>query len=165
MEAIGAIASVLQLAQTGAKLSISLYTLADAIGSANKDVQHVAKDIALFSSVLKDLGNTLNRGRQSKLYREGSYDTSQVIVKECQTVFAEIEDVVKLSEGEAEGLVTLSRMKRVQWVFRKSRVQLLRGNLESLKSTISLQLAVLHYASTISSSLVHYYQFYNKRNA
>ena len=152
MEAIGAIASILQIAQAGVKLSISLYTLAEAIGSANKDVGQVAKDIALFSSVLKDLGKTLDRGRKSKSYREEAYETSQAIVKECESIFGEISDVFKEANVDAKGPATLSRMKKAKWVFRKSRVQVLRGNLESLKSTVALQLAVLQFADTVSAS-------------
>lgn len=119
-----------------------------------KDVQYVAKDIALFSSVLKDLGNTLSRGQESRLYREDAYQTSRQIVKECESVFKEIQEILKKSslDGTNADVITVGRTENFLWIFRRSRVQLLRANLESLKSTILLQLAVLSYGEKVSSS-------------
>lgn len=119
-----------------------------------KDVQYVAKDIALFSSVLKDLGNTLSRGQESRLYREDAYQTSRQIVKECESVFKEIQEILKKSslDGTNADVITVGRTEKFLWIFRRSRVQLLRANLESLKSTILLQLAVLSYGEKVSSS-------------
>lgn len=120
-----------------------------------KDVQHVAKDIALFSSVLKDLGNTLSKGQASRLYREDAYQTSRQIVKECESVFKEIQEILKKSslDDTNTDVISVGRTEKFLWIFRRSRVQLLRGNLESLKSTILLQVAVLSYSEKVSSSL------------
>ena len=118
-------------------------------------MQYVAKDIALFSAVLKDLGKTLERGEKSRLYRDAAYESSRLIVKECEVVFGEIEDVLRRSSRDGvlqDTHVSLSKVDKFMWVFRKSRVHLLRGNLESLKSTILLQLAVLGYADKVSKS-------------
>ncbi|MCJ1261043.1 hypothetical protein MMC22_000907 [Lobaria immixta] len=154
METVGAVVSIVQVAQIGAQLSLKLYKIAEAVGSANKDVQYVAKDIALFSSVLKDLGNTLSRGQESRLYREDAYQTSRQIVKECESVFKEIQEILKKSslDGTNADVITVGRTEKFLWIFRRSRVQLLRANLESLKSTILLQLAVLSYGEKVSSS-------------
>ena len=115
----------------------------------------MAKDIALFSAVLKDLGKTLERGQKSRLYRNAAYESSHLIVKECQEVFFEIEGILRKSNkdgGPWDANLPLPRIQKFMWVFRKSRVQLLRGNLESLKSTILLQVAVLSYADKVSTS-------------
>ena len=119
----------------------------------NQDVQFVAKDITLFSAVLKDLGKTLERGQDLNLYRDAAYESSRLIVKECEEVFGEINDIVKGSSkaGSIQDVnISISRVDKFMWVFRKSRVQLLRSNLESLKSTILLQVAVLSYADKVS---------------
>ena len=105
--------------------------------------------------MLKDLGKTLGRGQKSKLYRKGAYDTSLLVVKESEGVFREVEEILKKSTKNGGPLgpdASVPRKEKFLWIFRKSRVQLLRGNLESLKSTILLQLAVLNYADKISSS-------------
>ena len=90
-----------------------------------------------------------------KLYRADVYDTSLLIVKECKGVFSEIEEVLKKSSKDGWTIdkgISLDRVGKFMWLFRKSRVQLLRGNLESLKSTILVELAVLNYAEKVSSS-------------
>ena len=117
----------------------------------------MAKDVALFSAVLKDLGKTLERGKESRLYKDAAYESSQLIVKECEEVFGMIIAILKKSTKDGgrsldADNVSLPPMQKFMWVFRRSRVQLLRGNLESLKSTILLQVAVLSYADKVSSS-------------
>lgn len=104
--------------------------------------------------MLKDLGKTLGKGQKSRLYREDAYRTSLLIVKECEDVFGEIKEILKKSSKDgvpSDTGIPLPRIEKFLWIFRKSRVQLLRGNLESLKSTITLQLAVLNYADSVSS--------------
>lgn len=65
------------------------------MGSANRDVKRIAKEIALFAQVLKDLGQALERGQTSNVYREDAFETSRMIVEECEDVFEEIEEILK----------------------------------------------------------------------
>ncbi len=150
MAELSAVAAVIQVAQFGAKLSLSLHSVAETVKSANQDVKRTAKDIALFAQVLKELGLALERGQGSKVYREDAYETSRMIVEECEAVFNEIESILKKATRETKPLeagVTMPKIERFFWPFRRGRVQLLQSNLESLKSTILLKLAVLTYAS------------------
>ena len=155
MAEIGVVASVLQIAQFGAQLSLTLYNVAQTVKSANKDVKRIAKEIALFAQVLKDLGWALERGQGSRLYRGDAYETSRMIVEECHGVFKEIEEILfKRITNETNSLetgISIPKTERFLWIFRRSRVQLLRSNLESLKSTIALKLAVLTYADNHAS--------------
>lgn len=149
MAEVGAIASVIAIAQLGVNLSIGLYSIADTIGSANKDVRRIAKDIALFSAVLKDLGTTLERAKSSGLYRKDAFDTAQAIVKECEVVFQEIQKKSTMStnvERPLERNIALPTLERLKWVFRKERVASLRASLESLKTTILILLHVMSIA-------------------
>lgn len=125
-------------------------------------MQYVAKDIALFSTVLRDLGYTLSRGQKTRLYRDDAYQTSLLIVKDCEEVFKEIQQILKKSgiEGKTTDTISIGRKQKFSWMFYKPRVQILRGNLESLKSTILLQVAVLGYADTVSSSSYVIRDFY-----
>ena len=88
------------------------------------------------------------------LYKEDAYKTSMVIVKECKDVFHEIDTILENFRGDkasSDADISLRRTEKIIWLFRKSRVQQLRGNLESLKATIMLQVAILNYASNFSS--------------
>ena len=75
---------------------------------------------------------------------------------ECKGVFTEIEDILKhvtKNEAPLHQRFEIPRTEKVLWYFRKGKVDFLRGILESLKSTISLELAVLNYATKVSSPL------------
>ena len=106
-------------------------------------MQYFAKDIALFATVLKDLGDGLSRGQTSNLYRDDAYQAGFGIAKECKEIFEEIQS--NLDKFNKTGIATPG-------IFRKSRVQLLRGKLGFLESKILLQVAVLSYAEKASAS-------------
>ena len=98
----------------------------------------------------------METGQKLRLYRYAAYESSRLIVKECEEVFREIESILNKSTKDGGSLdtnVSLPRIQKFMWVFRKSRVHLLRGNLESLKSTILLQVAVLSYSDKVSMSM------------
>ena len=120
----------------------------------------MAKDVALFSTVLKDLGSVLEAGQKTTLYRKEAYDSSAAIVKECKVIFDELQDVIpKASRGSmvpSNSQPSLDSKSKVMLVFKKPKVQMMRGNLESLKSTITVQLAVLNYASRLKDATARY---------
>ena len=64
MEALGAVAPIISTAVAGASFSPALYNGSGNVGSASKDARRIAKDLALFSPVLKDLGKALERGSE-----------------------------------------------------------------------------------------------------
>ena len=66
-----------------------------------QDVQSIAKDISLFSAVLKGLGDALKKGQESRLYPAEAFNTSLIIVKECKVVFAEIETIIKRTSKDS----------------------------------------------------------------
>ena len=106
--------------------------------------------------MLKDLSRALELGSKANLFRRDAFDTSLKIVDECKNVFSEIEGVLKkASKNDAplEQKIELPRLEKMLWYFRKGKVDFLRGMLESLKSTILLELAVLNYATKVSSPL------------
>ena len=111
-------------------------------------MQSIAKDMSLFSAVLRELGQALEKGQQSQLFRPEAYSTSLAIVKECEGVFAKTEGFLKKNTNDRSTLdegASLSRMGKIKWPFRKSRVKFLQSQLASLKSTILLELDVLYF--------------------
>jgi len=61
MAELGIIASVVQIADTGLRLSIKLYTFGEIVSTADKSVISTSKDVSLTSSVLKELGSLLEK--------------------------------------------------------------------------------------------------------
>ena len=93
----------------------------------------IAKDISLFSAVLKGLSSVLEKGQQSRLHCADAYKTSLLIVEECKKVFAEIETILhktsKVGRDFDSGR-SLDGASKFIWFFRKSQVQVLRSNLD-----------------------------------
>lgn len=140
MAEVGLVASVLQLAGFGLKLSISLYSFAETVSSADKDVKHIAKDVSLTSAVLNELGENLKKDKRNGIASDNAIKTAREVVHECSEVFREIDTALEKDSVK----FSLAKFK---WPFQLRRMELLRTNLERLKSTLILMLHVLTYAT------------------
>ena len=63
IELLGIAASVLQVADLGAKLSVKLFAFSHKIKNANKSIETTSKDIAATGAVFQQLGNELTKMR------------------------------------------------------------------------------------------------------
>ncbi|KAI9806623.1 MAG: hypothetical protein M1825_006080 [Sarcosagium campestre] len=154
MAEIGLIASVIGIAGAGAKLSVTLYTFAETASSAERSIRGIANDVSLTSSVLEQLGSHLSEDEHLKLCSDNARTKTQEICGECERVFEEINEalgksVAKISDGAAKSQKLLQSLK---WPFQEKKMELLRSNLDRLKSTLLLMLKVLTYGRMIKSS-------------
>ncbi len=155
MAEIGLTASVIQIASTGLKLSTTLYSFAETVSTADKSITHIAKDVSLTSAVLSELGSNLERDKWSGIASENAIATAEEIVLECSKVFREIEVALGKSIGNvaakkpSTGKYGISKhvLERLRWPFLQPKMELLRSNLERLKSTLMLMLQVLSHAT------------------
>lgn len=170
MAEIGLVASVVQIADTGIKLSITLYTFAETVLTADKSIREIASDVSLTSSVLEELGNNLKKDRKSRLCSENAVRTAEGIVNECAVIFNEINgtletalEKIKPRAGTEKGKgkeshggrkLAVAALERLKWPFLQPKMQLLRSNLDRLKSTLVLMLNVITYARKVSEEYV-----------
>ena len=80
MAELGIIASVVQIADVGLRLSIKMYAFGETVASADTSVLSMSKDVSLTSSVLKELGQILGNDRESRLLSENAVQTANGIV-------------------------------------------------------------------------------------
>ena len=152
MAELGVAASIIQIADTGLRLSIKLYTFGEAISTADRSVISISKDVSLTSSVLKELGQVLEDDKKSKTCSQNAVQTADGIVKECLGVFEEMENVLvkKLphlrppSGEKSRRAKTL--LEKLKWPYLQPKLELMRSNLERLKSTLNLMLNVITLA-------------------
>lgn len=83
MAELGVIASVTQIAEVGLRLSIKLYTFGEIVASADRSVISISKDVSLTSSVLKELGQVLDKDGKAHLLSKNAVDTAGTVVNEC----------------------------------------------------------------------------------
>lgn len=173
MAEIGLVASVIQIADTGIKLSITLYTFAETVLTADKSIKEIASDVSLTSSVLEELGQNLKKDQKSRLCSDNAVRTAEGIVKECGIIFKQINETLQTTlnkikppagggKGKGKGkdgaqggrTMAVAALERLKWPFLQPKMQLLRSNLDRLKSTLVLMLNVITYARKVAEEYV-----------
>lgn len=166
------VVAVLGMANAGFKLSITLFAFAEAIGSADKEIVRTAREINLFSQVLKFLALSLERGRKTGSISQSAFETSAEIIEECRSLFDELDAMIvkststkKVVKMQGDAMIAMDREKmvvpfsqRFLYLFRKSKVDTLRRNLESLKTSLQVMLSVLNYVEHLASFGPRYLQ-------
>lgn len=150
LEAVGIAASIIQIADLGTKLSVKLFTFYRKLQNVNQSIQSLSSDVALTCAILRELGESLKQDEQSKLCSPEAYRTAQHVLKQCEGVLQQIQKMMNESgsSGKTRWQQATSRLKNV---LNEPNVDLLRGNLERLKSTMLLLLNVIMYAGQIDS--------------
>ncbi|KAF2256635.1 hypothetical protein BU26DRAFT_393052, partial [Trematosphaeria pertusa] len=143
MAEVGLIASVIQVAGAGLKLSQTLYQYADSVASADRRVKDIAKEVQLTSFVIEELGSLFKQDDTSALLSENARKTADETVRECSSVFKELDAALKKTKKNTLG--------RLMLPFRESKIELLRSHIDKLKSTLQLLMQVLTHAHQVAS--------------
>ena len=153
MAEVGVIASVVQIADIGFKLSVKLYAFTRTVTSADKAIASICRDVKLTSTVLKELGNVLKEDTNTHMVNENAMQTADGIVKECLEIFQEMDTIflkrtpmLRQDDEGDKSTVRRKMMERLWWPYIQPKVLFLRANLERLKSTLLLMLNVITYA-------------------
>ncbi|KAH9876103.1 hypothetical protein J1614_003982 [Plenodomus biglobosus] len=143
-EVVGLVASVIQVAGAGLKLSQTLYQYADGVATADRRIRDIAKDVKLTSLVIDELGNVFKQDETARLISRSAVTTAEETMKECSTVFSEIDTMLAKSRKGTMG--------RLMLPFRDNKIELLRSHIDKLKSTLQLLMQVLVHAFQVTSN-------------
>lgn len=148
LEAVGIAASIIQIADLGTKLSVKLFTFYRQIQNVNQSIQSLSSDVALTCAILGELGERLKDDEQSKLCSPEAHLTAQQVLRQCEDALRQIQEMVNTSDcaGKSRWRQATTKLKNV---LNEPNVDLLKGDLERLKSTMLLLLNVIMYASHI----------------
>ena len=159
-EVFGTIAAVIGVADVGARISAKLYTFGVLVASADETISSISKEVALTSTVLKELGNILAKERpESPIITKIAIGNIEETVQECDKAFEQIDSVLlkrvprlRLGKGY-QGPKAAILLERFGWQALEPKVHLLRSNIDRLKSSLLLMLNVLMLAWLISERL------------
>lgn len=151
MAEVGLIASVIGIAGAGAKLTVTLYTFAETVNSADKSIRDVARDVSITSSVLSQLASIMEQDKKAKISKDDAIKTADEAVRGCSDVFTEIGTALEKSITNINAGKTKAALEKMKWVFNEPKMELLRSNLERMKSSLLLLLSVLSYARDIAA--------------
>lgn len=133
MAELGIVASIVQIAGAGVHLTMELYAFGSAFAGAKEDTDDIALGVSLYCMTLKQLAENLKHkdSVQSPQALQGIAD----IREKSEQVFARIAAILPRSAGRPD---TMTLVQRFKWNFKKARVNLLLGQLDSLKLTLLL---------------------------
>ena len=159
MAEIGLLASIVQVADIGLRLSLRLYAFGETVASADRSISAISNDVSLTSSVLKELGDLL-KSDTSRIYSDNAVKTADAAVRECSKAFTEMDEMLlkkvpQLKNGDSAKQSRASLiLERLRWPVIKGKIELLRVNLDRMKSTLTLMLNVIIYAKQVSERYV-----------
>ena len=167
MAEIGLIASVLQVADIGARLSVKIYALCHAAVNADESITFISKDISHISAILGELGRCLEKDQEAQLCSENAIRTTRTIVIECRIVFEKIDQALmdkmaRMGLSGRPGQPELAILERSTWPFLQPSLELLWNKLDKLKSTLLLMLNVIIFARLVAEKYVYLPSFSTK---
>jgi hypothetical protein len=147
IEILSIAASVLQIADLGGKLSVKLFTFSRKIKHADQSINNISQDIAATGAVLQQLGNELRRDERLRLCSDEAVSTAQGLVNSCNKIFSEMNRA--LDGRPSDNKLVIGWKQRLSYPFLEPQIELLRSNLERLKSSLLVMLNVLIFAEQL----------------
>ena len=143
-EALGVAAAILQITGMGAKLSITIHKIGVNVSTAGSQLAGIARVISLFSLTLKQVGQTLQQ--HDSIHSPGAIETTKEIIEQANYVYSQVQAVVdQVQSFQYDGsLAPMNLAKKVKFCLKKTRIDCLLGELDSLKMTLSTMLQVLY---------------------
>jgi hypothetical protein len=143
--------SIIGIVGAGTKVAMVLNQLAIDLGSAGKEARMIATEIRNSCTVLTTLKDSLKLVEDSPYYAHCTHLTNDMTDASVE-MLSEIMDIVnslssftdKMSRGKPKPI------QRLQWVFQKPKIIMLRAALDSYRSNLALMLGTLDVAQKVS---------------
>jgi hypothetical protein len=132
LEAIGAAASIIQIADAGLRLAITIRNYVESVKSAETRLNRVGTHVRSTAVVVKEVGLLFENRDSAKYVSKDAVDTAKDVAKECEDVFLELIEIME-------------KMRKRKWrlPFKEEKINLLEAQLEKSKSTLQMMLSLL----------------------
>ncbi|KAK4500349.1 hypothetical protein PRZ48_008538 [Zasmidium cellare] len=148
-ELFGTAAGVLQVAEVGFNLATTLYKYASTVKGAERDIKRIARDVKLTSKVLERTHEQLKADKQAQLCTDDALVDLEDVLEGCREAFQEVDDALNKSMKPSSGKTVISLAEKLKWPLKQDKLEVLRANLEKLKTTLLLMLSVFAYGSKV----------------
>lgn len=136
LEAVGIVASAIQVADFGLKLSKNLYAYFEAVSNADTRITGLAKDIEVTSQVIQEASRVFKDANVQSVRNDNANATATTVIEACRTIFKEMDKL--LEKG---------RKNKLSWPYKLYRFEILYADLDRKKNTMQLLLLALQAAS------------------
>lgn len=165
IEIVGVVASTLQLAEIGMKLSVRLCSFYHQLKDANRSIQTLSSDVSLTCSILHEFAMTLQQDDQTRVCSGQMFHTAQNVLSDCDSTFEQITKMLGKQVSKFEGSRFQRTTGRITMVLLRPDVEVLHGNLDRIRSTMLLMLNVIIYARGVRRCVRQKYPiFYRELN-
>jgi hypothetical protein len=149
MAEVGIAASLIGITGAAISLARTLYVFGSTTSAAREQVDYIGKNVSFYSDVLELLVEQFEHDRP--IHSKKAIALAEKLHDHSHDLFNRIRDLIPDSRRTRD---RISFLQKVAWNFKKTKVDLLVGELENLKSTVQLLVQVLCAARQI-----HVYQF------
>lgn len=149
LEVIRVLASITQVTDRGTKLSVKLCSFYCSVKSTDQSLQCLSSDVSLTCCILKELSKTLEQ--DDKLCSEQALSTARDVFDKCNSIFEQIENAIDEQNHGSEKNCLIRTPKKSSYVSYSTcaDLEMLKVNLEKLKSTTLLILNIIIYGRQI----------------
>lgn len=151
---VGLAASVVQLADYSAKLSVKLFSVSKQIKNAPRTYEALSQEVAITSTVLRQLGAELKDHSQHRIYKPATVSTTESLIVECQRIFADLTDIAEpnIKKNAGSTAKALAEWKhRLKLPYKEADIVTKRARLEQLKASLNVLLNVLVLAAQVKT--------------
>lgn len=145
MAELGLLANVAGVVGGGLQLSIAIYELASTFRSAGPEMEDMGREITLLCRVLKQVQSSLDQSQSRVRLSITALQDTQDIVDRCQLVLKEIQAILDRLGKHGSG-AAIDFIGRVKWTFKRPKVLMLRGSLQSCTAHLHLMLYIMDRA-------------------
>ena len=146
MAETAAVASIVGIATFGIQLTKALYEFGSTVSSATEETSYIARHVDLYANVLDILTERIDD--DEPILTDAALDLIEELRYQSNKIFTSIE---KLLPTPDVGKEDISFLQKVKWNFTKSKVALLVGELDYLRSTVHLLVTIIFTGKKIHS--------------
>ena len=147
MAGLDAAAGIVGLTGFAYHLTRSLYEAGSAFAAARKETKRIARNVNNYANVLDMLNDLIEK--DESLMSNKAYNLVGDIIDQSYDLFDEIEQRLPGSRANREDLKVGEKLK---WMFRKSKVEPLVREIESLKTNVAALQGVLCFGGILKAA-------------
>jgi hypothetical protein len=147
MAEAAAVATVVGIASFGIQLTKILYDFGSTVSGVREETSYIARHVDLYANVLDILTERIDD--EEPILTDAALDLIEELHFQSSELFAKIQDLLPCVKASNDDI---SFLERVKWNFRKSKVTLLVGELDYLRSTVHLLVTIVFTGRKIQRS-------------
>jgi hypothetical protein len=138
MAEAAAVATVVGIASFGIQLTKILYDFGSTVSGAREETSYIARHVDLYANVLDILTERIDD--EEPILTDAALDLIEELHYQSHELFTKIRGLLP---GTKVGTDDIPLLERVKWNFRKSKIALLVGELDYLRSTVHLLVTIV----------------------